>query len=408
MYQHHLDWILQQQELMIALVEEWAAINSGSTHARGIAAMIASLKDSFSSLGGSMSEISLKPLRSITLQGQKEVHLGTALHIKKHPNAAIQVFLGGHLDTVFPPESPFQKTERKSNNTLHGPGVADMKGGLVILLKTLEAFERSPFAGAIGWEVLINPDEEIGSPGSTPLFGPIAKRNHLGLIFEPAFPDGALVSKRKGSANITVVAKGRSAHAGRDFFEGRNALTALARFLLRAELLTDKGKGITVNVGQMHGGHAANVVPDEALGILNLRTERAEDLTSTLQQLHDFAEEESGAEGLQLNLEIDSCTPPKLFDASHQLLFQAYRDCAKELDIPLLCRPSGGVCDGSRLQAEGLPNLDTLGAVGGHIHTTSEYIDTSSLVQRTLLSTLFLFRLAKGDFAVPPKEAQDG
>lgn len=397
-----LDWIFQQQEEMTTLVEEWASLNTGTFHVRGLAAMIATLKESFASLGGNQTEISLKARRAVGLQKEEPIPLGTALHIVKHPQAPTRVFLGGHMDTVFPADSPFQKTERKPEGILGGPGVADMKGGLVILLKALEALERSPYAGRIGWEVLINPDEEIGSPGSSPLFAPIARRNSVGLLFEPAFNDGALVSQRKGSANMRVFAKGRAAHAGRDFFEGRNALTALARFVVQAEQLIDQKQGITLNVGHLHGGIAANVVPDQALTILNLRAEKEEDLNQCLEKLRLFAKEAKRQE-IELEIHVESSAPPKPFDSPIQTLFEAFQECARELNLNLAYRPSGGVCDGNRLYAEGLPNLDTLGAVGGHIHSPNEYILIQSLPERAALSALFLLHLAAGDIKLPNK-----
>lgn len=212
------------------------------------------------------------------------------------------------MDTVYPPTHPFQKAERLAGR-LNGPGALDMKGGLLILLTLLHAIERSSFAPRIGWEVLINPDEEIGSVGSRNLLAECASRNHLGLIFEPAFPDGQIVSSRKGSATFTIVARGRAAHAGRDFASGRNALTALAKFILKAEALTDLEKGTTVNIGQLQSGEAVNVVPVLAISRLNVRVTKKEALDELQSSLRRFAKEAD--EGVTLFIHEDAATPPR-------------------------------------------------------------------------------------------------
>ena len=158
------------------------------------------------------------------------------------------------MDTVYAVDHPFQKSVRIDDKILRGPGATDAKGGIVVMLVVLQAFERSPWAEKVGWEVLINPDEEIGSPGSAPLLIQAAKRNHLGLVFEPSLPDGNLVGARKGSGNFTVIARGKAAHAGRDPQLGRNAIDALARFIVALASLDDSGDATTTNVGSHPGG----------------------------------------------------------------------------------------------------------------------------------------------------------
>ena len=150
-----------------------------------------------------------------------------------------------------------------------GPGVIDAKGGLVVLLTAIDAVERSDLAGNLGWELFLNTDEEIGSPGSAAFFAEAAKRNHLALLFEPAMPDGALVSERKGSGNFSLVVRGRAAHAGRDFSAGRNAIVAAADFAVAVHRLNGTIPEVTLNVARIDGGGPANVVPDLAVCRLN-------------------------------------------------------------------------------------------------------------------------------------------
>lgn len=228
-YATHLDWIKGQQDHMVSLVERWAAVNSGSRNTAGLNTLLDLLIDDFSTLGGEMRSPSLPPQTMVDSRGEPtEVPVGKALSIVKRPSAPLKVFLGIHYDTVFQADHPFQECSRIDRDRLKGPGVADAKGGLAVMLTALEALERSPWTQNIGWEILINPDEEIGSPGSAELLRAAAKRNHLGLLFEPALPGGALVSSRRGSGNFTVVVRGRAAHAGRNPGEGRNAIHLLA------------------------------------------------------------------------------------------------------------------------------------------------------------------------------------
>jgi glutamate carboxypeptidase len=394
-YSPYLDWINDQHNSMVKLLMQWSGINSWSDNICGLNEMLTSLHTAFSALGGKMQTIPLPPRLVVDSKGQiNEKKQGKVLHITKYPDAPIKVFLGGHMDTVYPHTCHFQTPQLLDENTLCGPGVADMKGGLVILLKTLEALERSPFAGKIGWEVLINPDEETGSSGSEPLLIESARRNQLALLFEPSFPDGTFVSSRKGSMNFTVIAKGKSAHAGRDFHRGRNAISAISRFILDAERLTDTTRGITVNAGFIEGGGPVNIVPDLAICRFNVRMVDPIDLPILRESLHRLAAAESSPDGISFTYVENTRRGPKPFDDSQRHLFETMKDCGKDLGIKLEWKPSGGVCDGNILASEGLPTIDTLGVIGGNIHTFEEYMLINSMTERATLTAYFLMKLA--------------
>lgn len=395
-----LDWINLQQQAMAALLQAWTLINSGSDNLVGLSQMISALEARFSSLGGEMLRIDLPPRTTISASGEfiSQPH-GQALHITKRREAPVQVFFGGHMDTVYGPVDSFQSVTQIDDNMLRGPGVADMKGGLIVMLTALEALEKHPLAKNIGWEVLINPDEEVGSVGSEALFESAARRNQLGLVFEPAFADGAIVSSRKGSANLTAIAKGRAAHAGRDFDKGRNAVAALAEFIVTANRLNHKEKGISVNFGQISGGGPVNIVSDFAVCRLNVRAIDMTDFENVQNELQGIAANSEG-DGLTLTLHLQQARGPKPFDEKCRRLFDQLNACAQEEGFALTHRPSGGVCDGNILAAAGLPVIDTLGVVGGDIHTSNEYMRLDSLVERSRLVSLFLIKLAEG--ALPP------
>ena len=394
-YQPYLEWIYGHEKKMLSQLEQWVNIHSGSNHLEGLSTMSTVLYEAFSSLGGNMLDISLPPRKCLTSDGTLlENPLGKALSISKHPNAPRQILLSGHMDIALRKEQPLKKCRRVGNDQLCGRGTADMKGGLLVLLTALQALEKSPFSGQIGWKVLITPDEEVGSTGSRQLLIKESKNHQLALIFEPALPNGSLVSSRKGSVNYTLVARGKASHAGRDFHLGRNAITALAQIALAAEDLTDLHKEITVNIGHIEGGSTANIVPDQASCLINLRVKESEDLAMVKDRLKKICEKEEENRGVSITLHQDSERPPKPVDELTQALFDALQSCAFQLGFSLKWEPTGGVCDGNILAHAGLPTIDTLGVVGGNLHTEEEFLLIPSLVERSLLTAQFLMHFA--------------
>lgn len=397
-YGASLTWIDSQRERMCRLVGEWASINSGSHNLAGLEACGRRVGREFQCLGGEALWVDLPAYESIDSTGVAVSHsVGRALRICKRPDAGLRVFLGIHLDTVFPPDHPFQAVTMPSANVMQGPGVADAKGGVAVLLVALEAMERSQWAENVGWEIVLNPDEEIGSPGSAGLLASAAKRNDLGLLFEPALPDGMLVGARKGSGNFTIVARGRSAHAGRDPHLGRNAIHALARFVDAVSRLDGTEPGLTVNVGQIQGGTAANVVPDLAIARLNIRVATREQMALATGRLHEAAGALSQGDGIDVQVHGGFLSPPKPLDGRSLALLEHVASCGKELGLDIQWRPSGGACDGNKLAAAGLPNVDSLGVRGGGLHSSEEYLLIDSLTERAQLTALLLMKLACGE-----------
>lgn len=400
-YKPYLDQAEQEYPQMVVLLKKWSDINSGTRNLEELVKIIGALQESFNVLGGKMETIALSPLPIIALDGSiQESPLGKALRITKRPNAPKQVFLGGHMDIAYPPGHPFEKCRFTDSNTLVGRGTADMKGGLIIMLTALKILESSPYAKDLGWEVLINPDEEIGSPGSASLFKEAAKRHQIGLIFEPSFPDGSIVNKRKGSSNFTLAVKGKAAHAGRDYFNGRNALTAASRFALAAEALTDREKETTVNIGYFESAEAVNIVPDHALCRFNIRAKTSHDMENLIAELQNLALVGNTKDGIGMTLVQETVNYPKIFDSKTEHLFNAVKLAGQSLGMELKWTTSGGVCDGNVLANAGLPTIDTLGVIGGNLHTTEEYMKLDSLIERTKLTTLILMQFATEEFKI--------
>ncbi|HEX6072804.1 MAG TPA: hydrolase, partial [Sphingomicrobium sp.] len=265
------------EEPMLDHVLAWAAVNSGSRNLAGLERMADLLVDAFSALPGVLRLDAPAPVEAIDSAGHTvAVEHGRHLHLTVRPTAPVQLLLTGHMDTVFAPDHPFQETRWIEEGVLNGPGVADMKGGIAVMLAALKAVERSAVADRIGYEVVINSDEEVGSPASAALLAQAARGKLAALTYEPAaLPDGTLAGARPGSGNFSFVVHGRSAHAGRNPEDGRNALLAAADLALH--LAAARYPGLSVNPSRIDGGSPTNVVPDLAVLRVNLRPRGPDD-----------------------------------------------------------------------------------------------------------------------------------
>jgi glutamate carboxypeptidase len=217
------------------------------------------------------------------------------------------------------------------------------------------------------------------------------------LLFEPALPDGGLVSERKGSGNFTAVMHGRAAHAGRDVAAGRNAIEALAEYVLDLRQLAQGIAGVTINVGHIEGGGAVNMVPDLAIARFNVRFHAQEERAALEEGLRKLTAKFNGREGYSLELHGGITAPPKLVDGRTRELMHLVSQCGKDLGLNLLWRATGGVCDGNRLAAAGLANVDTLGPRGGGLHSAEEFVFLDSLRERAKVVALLLMRMASGE-----------
>jgi len=402
-YDTHLDWIDAQHDRMCECVASWAGVNSGTRHLAGLKTLTGMLTEAFGVLGGEAYLIDLPPFQSVDSAGKVErVPLAPVIQIKKRPAAPLRVFLGIHMDTVYPADHPFQTVERINAQTLRGPGVADAKGGLVVMLTALEALERSGLADTLGWEVLVNTDEEIGSPGSASLLAQCAKRNHLGMVFEPTHPDGTLIGARGGSGNFTAVIHGKAAHVGRAFEQGRSAIDAMAQMITSLTSLNATVPGAVVNVGRVEGGGPVNVVPDLAICRWNIRIADRSAQAVMDQHMERIVGQAAQRDGISVDLHGGWTSPPKPMDEPTQELFHHVAACGQELGMKIRWHPTGGVCDGNKLAAAGLPTVDTLGPRGGSIHSSDEYLLLDSLTERAKLSALLLMKLATGELAWHP------
>jgi glutamate carboxypeptidase len=294
---------------------------------------------------------------------------------------------------VFGPDHAFQETNWIEDGVLGGPGVADMKGGIAVMLAAVKAAEASKSGDRFGYEVVINSDEEVGSLSSAALLAQAAARKRAALTYEPAaLPDGTLAGARPGSGNFAIVIHGRSAHAGRNPEDGRNALLAAAELALRLDAL--KRDGLTVNPSRIEGGSPSNVVPDLSILRVNLRPRTPEIEAQAKQAIDDAVAAVSCERDVRIELSGGFGRPPKPLTPQAESLFGLVKQAGADLGQQIAWQPSGGVCDGNTIAACGVPVVDTMGVRGGKIHSGEEYLIVESLAERAALSALTVLRVA--------------
>ena len=384
-------------DAMLPQVERWCAINTGTRNLEGLARHAALLADAFAVLPGEVRLVEPTPVEAIAVDGSRlALDHGRHLVVSVRPDAARRFLLTGHMDTVYPADHPFQTLTWLEDGVLGGPGVADMKGGIAVILAALATFERSPAAHAVGYDVMINSDEETGSLSSAPLIAQLAAGKAAALTYEPsALPDGTLAGARPGSGNYSAIVSGRSAHAGRNPQDGRNAILAAAALALKlGEAVRD---GLSINPARIDGGSANNVVPDHAILRFNVRPRTPELAEKFARDLAVIIAATETAHEVSIQLHGAVTRPPKPLDAKAEALFGLVRECGEALGQPIRWQPAGGVCDGNNIAALGVPVVDTMGVRGGAIHSPAEYLITASLAERAALSALVLHRLSGGE-----------
>lgn len=292
-----------------------------------------------------------------------------------------KILLLHHMDTVYPLGTLANMPFYEKGDKLFGPGVLDMKGGIVVSLAAIEALQH---AGQFNRPVtaLFTSDEEIGSESSRALIEQLAREAALVLVLESGLVDGGLKTWRKGVGDFIVRVKGRAAHAGGAHADGRNAIEELARQVIAIQAMTDYEKGTTLNVGLMRGGTASNVVPEQAEAVVDFRVlvpEETERITAALRALKPVNPDTSIEISGGLN------RPPFPNDEKMQVTFARAREIAAAAGLQITAGGSGGGSDGNFVAPLGIPLLDGLGTCGEGLHSEREYIFTRSLPERARL-----------------------
>ncbi|HZU50991.1 MAG TPA: hydrolase [Sphingomicrobium sp.] len=384
-----------EAEPMLDRVLDWAGINSGSRNLGGLERMADVLLDAFATLPGLIRLERPSTVKSVDGAGRAiEIEHGRHLHLTVRPTAGIQLLFTGHMDTVYGMDHAFQDCRWLDDGRLNGPGVADMKGGLAVMLAALKGLETSHLADRIGYEVVINSDEEVGSLSSAELLKRAATGKRAALTYEPAaLPDGTLAGARPGSGNFDFVVHGRSAHAGRNPEDGRNAIVAAAELALRLSM--SKTPGLSINPAKIDGGGPNNVVPDLAILRVNLRPRTTDDQEIAARLIAKALDETVKQHDVHIEAHGGFGRPPKPLSEEAEILFKIVKEAGTDLGQTIAWQRSGGVCDGNNIAACGVPVVDTMGVRGGKIHSNDEFLIIDSLKERAALSALTVMRLGE-------------
>lgn len=357
-------------------LEELVSIDSPSSSVEGVVRISAQMIERWSRLGLEVEQLSTR-------------HGPAVVGRRRVGSHAPRLLLVGHLDTVFPSGTAAQRGFQVADGRALGPGVADAKGGLVVMLA---AYELAMVAGGgedLNVTVILNGDEEIGSPGSRDVISELARGAAVALIFEPGRPDGSFVIQRGGSRRYRLETHGRAAHTGVDPSAGASAIVALSEKVLRLTNLTDAERGVLVNVGVIDGGTRANVVPDRASALVDVRYPDLDTLAGLEARMHSIAMavEVAGTSGDWTML---TDRPPMVPGDLTRRLASRYQEFAGQLNIIAKPAASAGGSDGNFTAAVGAATLDAVGPVGGGFHTADEYMVVSSLTERAVLAAMII------------------
>lgn len=386
-------WLDGQEDDMVEMIERITNINSGSLNKSGVNEMADIFSRELQQLGFSISTLPGETIEMPSCPGSN-YNIDVADHVlaSKAGNGT-RLLLMGHLDTVFPLNSPFQ-TFRREGDMMYGPGVSDMKGGLVVMLYALKALNEFAHLQDKSITLLLNSDEEVGSLSSRKYLEQQALLHDYGLVYEPGT---SLVRQRKGLGQARFVITGKASHAGAAHEQGRSAIKELAYKIVEIERMTDYESGVTVNVGVVNGGEARNTIAPCAEALIDLRYPQAQQGLDAVAQFEDiFASVYSYAVDSG-EISTESWTnlhrPPKIPTPESDYLLQKTLSISKLLGQTIGVGDSGGGTDGSLTQAVGLPTLDSLGGSGSGAHSDREEGRISSLVERAKLSAILIHRL---------------
>jgi glutamate carboxypeptidase len=371
---------------METTIESWVATSSHTPNVAGCSVVAKQLRDTFTQL--TAGELSGDVIKSES--GKYGDHL-----VLKSAATGAPTLLIGHHDTVFPAEhfAGF----RKDATHLRGPGVFDMKGGLAVVAYALGALKHAGLLAKIPVKLISVSDEEIGSPEGRHVILRECLGARAALVFESGRKGDSIVTRRKGVGGISVIAHGKAAHAGNLHHEGRNAIWALARFIDRAQALTDYDAGQTVNVGFIEGGIGKNTVPERATANVDIRFLTTAQGTALITALHAAAETAAASvPGTRIELKGGISRQPLERSEKAEALFLAYAKAHRESGLgDSESALVGGGSDANTASEAGIPALDGLGPRGSGFHTLDEQTERASLLPKTEALVRYLASLTR-------------
>ena len=362
----------------LAELESLVNIDCGSYTPEGVNRIAGFCTDALSAMGASVERRPTEGLGDLV--------------IGRLPGDGPRLLLIGHMDTVFDPGTAAERPFRREGDRALGPGVTDMKGGLLAGLHALAALQASGIRPAVTY--VCNPDEEIGSPFSGPHIRRLAGEHDAGLVLECARANGDIVSARKGIADYHVEITGRAAHAWVEPEKGRSAVVEAAHQVLALTALNGRWQSVTVNVGVIEGGTRPNVVAARCGLKVDLRAASVAEFDAAASELERLVSTRT-VEGTQAELNrVASHQPMERSPATARLVGLA-QEIAGELGFSVNDAATGGASDANTCAAAGLPVLDGLGPVGGDDHSPDEWLDVTSIVPRTALLAGLISRIGE-------------
>lgn len=288
----------------------------------------------------------------------------------------------GHCDTVFPDRETQRRPFRVEGSVAYGPGVADMKAGVLMNVYLLQAWKAMGDAGTT-LSALFTCDEEIGSPQSGPFIERICRQHHYVFNSEPGRPNGNVVVGRKGGVFFDVEVQGKAAHAGVNFYSGISAISALAKKIQSLEQLTNKDEGITLNVGLIQGGMSVNTVAPTAVAGVDLRINNMEQREKCLSQVAQICS--ASLQGETSSWKVRGEFKPFVQSEGSRRLAEKYLEISVKEGIPVKGEMTGGCSDSGIASECGCDVVCSVGPSGGAFHTEDEYVRLDSVVGKAIV-----------------------
>ncbi len=318
---------------------------------------------------------------------------GVGIEARNKPKAdTIDIMLIGHFDTVFPVGTASQRPLTFDDKRAYGPGVADMKAGILNIFYALRGLDKDSFE-KLSIAVCLNPDEETGSNHSTEWLTEVALKSKKVILAEPGRPNNAFVNARKGIAIYSIEFHGRAAHAGNDPKNGRSAVTEMCHWILAFNKMSNEESGLTFNAGKVSGGTASNVIPKYAEMLLDVRFWCNEEYEKVHEQILSMLEK-TFTEGIVVKLERISTKGALSVTEESKKLMALVEECAKEIPLEVEWMAVGGISDGNTTGKLGIPTVDAFGPSGGNLHNDDEYLELDSIEPRIELLKKVLQRIA--------------
>jgi len=389
-------WVDKQQAAILSELKTHVDMNTGTGNIDGLNAYRNMLDRELVALGFSTTTHASAPIDVLTCEGG-QVSVADHLSAQIKGGNGQKVLINGHMDTVFSEGDEFQTLQIAEDGTLAGPGVADMKGGIVIMLNALRALKQQGLLDQVNLSVLFNSDEEIGSLGSRPLIETMARQHDIGLVFEGTYQN-KVTRARKGLGQARLRVQGRESHAGGAHEDGVSANLELAHKVVEIESLTDYAKRLTVNTGVMAGGEKRNTVPGCADAYVDMRFPNAEGGESLKRGIEAVAAKTHTPSHKYTDLPSTQVwavlhRPVKPQHPKVDALIGEAMGISALVGAPIVgTRYSGGGTDGSIAQGVGLPTMDSLGMDGSGAHSSREASTVKSLIERTKLAAIMLAR----------------